>query len=396
MRVAHLHNVRLEAANGIYKAVAGLAMHLPTAGVDVEAWHLDVKAKSIVERKVGTTTIYDLPSYSRGASALRGLPAETRAFIDRRQREIDIVHIHSVFLPNNVSVARRLTTVPYVVSPHGGYGEPVLRGSNRIGKAVWLAISERPMLQRAAFIHTVSEAERDEIKARWPELNVRFVPNGVDLPDEPTDALPQTRDFIFLGRLAVDHKGLDRMVRGFAHYVRSLPAGTKPVRLILAGPDHRGGRAALEQLTADERIGEFVQFAGPVFGPEKLALLNNAMAMVHLSRWEGMPIAILEALSMSMPALLTPETNVGAMVERYSAGVVVQDGDDAAAVAKAFATMAQLADGPLAAMRAAARQLIQDNFTWPIIASQQAALYREACGQFKVAGRAAVGVGGTV
>ena len=86
----------------------------------------------------------------------------------------------------------------------------------------------------------MSEAERDALRQRWPALPVRYVPNAVELPDLPDGAPPASADFVFLGRLAIDHKGLDLMLGGFARFARRGGAG----RLVLAGPDWRGCRAA--------------------------------------------------------------------------------------------------------------------------------------------------------
>ena len=149
----------------------------------------------------------------------------------------------------------------------------------------------------------------------------------------------------------------------------------------------------LEQLAVSEGIQEQVHFAGPMFGAEKAALLANAMAFVHTSRWEGMPFAILEAMSMSAPVLLTRETNFGPIVEQYKAGHIISDGDDPKLVAAAFAKLEDATDQSLAAMRMAARRLVEENYTWKIIARKQAALYAEALASPATNGRTPVGVG---
>jgi glycosyltransferase involved in cell wall biosynthesis len=374
VKVAHLHDVRLEAANGIYKTVAGLAAHLPNEGVTVEAWHLDTKATTVSQRQVGATTVFDLPARARGASALRGLPAETKAWIDRRQREVDLVHIHSAFLPNNVWVAKRLTAVPYVVTAHGGYAGPVLAGSNRLGKAIWLTIAERAMLRRAAVVHAVSEGERDEMSARWPELNVRYVPNGVDLPPAPHGVATPTRQFVFMGRLAIDHKGLDRMTRGFAKFVRDDPMAAAGCRLVLVGPDFRGSRAVLERMATDEGIADRVEFTGPLFGAARDERIAGALAFVHTSRWEGLPFSLLEALAAGVPLLVTPQTNIGSDVARYDAGVQVQPDD--ASIASGFTRLASASTEEILRMRLAARRLVEENYTWPLVTRRLAEVYR--------------------
>src|SRR5205823_544127 len=139
-----------------------------------------------------------------------------------------------------------------------------------------------------------------------------FIPNGIDVPDRgrPGHRTSQlsTKRIVFLGRLAIDHKGLDLLMEGYAHLVRD---HGRESQLIIAGPDFRSGRAKLETLAASLLPEQCVQFLGPMFGGEKEALLRSAWVFVHTSRWEGMPSAVLEALAVGCPVVLTAATNLG-------------------------------------------------------------------------------------
>ena len=56
---------------------------------------------------------------------------------------------------------------------------------------------------------------------------------------------------------------------------------------------------------------------------------------MHLSRWEGLPLAVVEAMAAQLPVVVTAATNVGDLVATYGAGWVV-DGDPAAALRSIF------------------------------------------------------------
>jgi glycosyltransferase involved in cell wall biosynthesis len=58
-----------------------------------------------------------------------------------------------------------------------------------------------------------------------------------------------------------------------------------------------------------------VRFKGPLFGPDREALLRSAYVFVNTSRWEWMPFAVLEALAMRCPVLVTPATKLGEHVQ---------------------------------------------------------------------------------
>lgn len=372
MKVVQVSDIRTDIANGVYKTVAGLVMALPRAGVDVEAWHFSSKVTAIGERIVNGVRVFDLPTRGRAQSMLRSLPAVTRQFVLDRQRGVDLVHFHSVFIASNVHTAA-LLKVPYLVTSHGGYSSPVLNGSNKLVKRVWLALCERAYLQRSQAVHAVSEAERDEIKAKWPELNLRYVPNAIDLPALPAESPVVSKDFVFLGRLAIDHKGLDLMLHGFARFAKHV--GSDGYRLILAGPDWRGCRTALERMATELGIADRIVFTGPIFGEDKDKLLAGARAFVHTSRWEGLPFSVLEAMSYGTPVLVTPETNVAHVVNRYKAGLECRG--DAESIAKGFSAFAQATVAEHRGLQRAARRLIEENYTWPVVTGQMVDLYQQ-------------------
>jgi glycosyltransferase involved in cell wall biosynthesis len=153
-----------------------------------------------------------------------------------------------------------------------------------------------------------------------------FAPNAIELPAETVTPVQRMgaspKRMAFLGRLAVDHKGLDVLLEGYARYVKS--SGAADSELIIAGPDFRSGRVQLQALTESLLPDGSVRFPGPLFGDDKDALLRSARVFVHTSRWEGMPFAVLEALATGCPVLLTPATNLGDVVQEYGAGVVVE------------------------------------------------------------------------
>jgi glycosyltransferase involved in cell wall biosynthesis len=113
---------------------------------------------------------------------------------------------------------------------------------------------------------------------------------------------------------------------------------------------------------------------GPIVGDKKEALLRSAWVFVHTSRWEGMPVAVLEALGAGCPVVLTAATGLGEFVEEYGAGVVVEG--SAPAIQEGLRTVLEASPGRYQAMRAAALRLASERFTWTAVAQQMAAAYR--------------------
>lgn len=360
--------------SGVDRTVAGLVRHLEVYGILPEVWHVDTSHRSVTERQADGVKVVELPARGRAASALLGLPDATRRFVRERRDEVDVLHLHSVFIPANVWLAR-LAQRPYVLTPHGGYGPRVLAGHNRAAKAVWMRVREREYVHHASLLHAVSPDEVDQLRSTFGPHPSVFVPNAIDLPSVATAPNERTkgprRRVLFLGRLAVEHKGLDILLEGVA---RCTQGGLAPeIELLIAGPDFRSGQAELEAMAAS-LIPADVRFLGPVFGDEKDALLRSAYVFAHTSRWEGMPYAVLEALAAGCPVLLTHATNLGGFVEDFEAGVVVEE--TAQGVADGLRRVLEMPPERYAKMCRAARRLASERFNWSMVAEHMSAAYR--------------------
>jgi glycosyltransferase involved in cell wall biosynthesis len=82
------------------------------------------------------------------------------------------------------------------------------------------------------------------------------------------------------------------------------------IKLMLIGPDWKGGRKTLEKLVDDLGLHDHVVFYGAKYGLEKYQLYSMSSAFILTSRTEGMPTAVLEAMAFGLPCIVTPETNV--------------------------------------------------------------------------------------
>ena len=154
--------------------------------------------------------------------------------------------------------------------------------------------------------------------ARFVEANSLIAPMGVGAI-EPRRPRPSSPKPLFralaLGRL-VPIKGLHLAIEAVA----SLPN----VRLTIAG---EGPERARLEAHARRRAPGQVEFAGPVFGAEKQALLASSDALVVPStnegtRCEGMPVVILEAMGAGLPVIATATGGIGEVVAHRDNGLL--------------------------------------------------------------------------
>lgn len=238
-----------------------------------------------------------------------------------------VVHTHAIYLWPLWAAARRAydAGVPYVVSPRGMLEKELVERKSLLWKAALIGFIEKQTLERAAAIHVTSRREADAATAFGFALPPMYeIPNGVDFDradgvvSEAIEATIAAGPYaLFLGRINWK-KGLDRLIRALAH--------APGVRLVLAGNDEEGYRAALDRLAAEVGVAERITYTGPVDGADKARLLKSARLLVLASYSENFGNVVLEAMAASTPVIVTPEVGVADLVRESGTGLVV-DGE---------------------------------------------------------------------
>jgi glycosyltransferase involved in cell wall biosynthesis len=251
------------------------------------------------------------------------------------QVEPDVVHLHSskAGLGRVVLRGRR----PTIFQPHAWSHLAVRRPASD-----GLRQLERVAARWADAIVCCSDEERATAAAGGIDGHFHVVRNAVDLHRfEPGDRVAARARLgigdepvaLCVGRLS-HQKGQDVLLRTWRGVVGALPQA----RLVLVGdgPD----RAALE---ADAAAG--VIFAGAREDVSDWLAASDVFTL--LSRYEGMSLAVLEAMAMARPVVVTAVQGMAEVVGEGpgAGGAVVAVGDELAAGA---ALIARLADPDLA------------------------------------------------
>jgi glycosyltransferase involved in cell wall biosynthesis len=338
-------------------------------GHDVELWHVGdwtppLDAETADRLRIAGVRFRRLTSAWPRGRPLPRVEAPSGA-------PVDLLHLHSVFVPANAAVARRWAG-PVVLSPHGGY-DPVSLSRSVLRKHVYSALYERRLVRRADTVVALTEIEVGQVRDFAGAVRTAVVPNGV-APRPAGDRVGLRRRLgipldarlaVFVGRLDVRHKGLDRLVRA--------AAAAPSWRLLVVGPDHRGGREELLRLLAGSVAEGRVELAGEVPPADLPGVHAAADLFVLPSRWEGLPMSLLEALGAGVPALVSPEVDRLVPVRARGAGWVSAP-DDLGVMLEALAT-APAAEWSRRA--AAARDLARD-YDWDAVARAHEEVYDAA------------------
>ncbi|MFO1456171.1 MAG: glycosyltransferase [Steroidobacteraceae bacterium] len=253
-----------------------------------------------------------------------------------RDGQYDVVHGHnwSVFLETGIaaSLARvrcALHTIhgPYPVAGTGAV-DPLKRACRH-----WL---ERRFARPFHRVVCVSEAIRAYIPGTVgiSDDRLAMIHNGI--ADGPPCEPRQGRDVVFVtvGRLdAVKNHGL--MLRALAR----LQDGSLPVRLLIVGDGAE--RPRLEALCTQLGIGSRVDFLG--FRDDIDEILARADVFLLSSRYEGISIALLEAMRAGLPSIATRVGGIPETVRDGMTGLIVES-DDVEAYSRAMKCLAGSAD----------------------------------------------------
>ena len=303
-----------------------------------------------------------------------------------RGGRFDVVHAHGLKPALLARAVAPFFGVPVAYTPHGFvYRFQHLRPRRTSGvRAALILGAERLLRGRLAALIAVSAEEQRAASEDGvaPAERVFLVENGVapELDAAPDPVLVAFReDGPLFGIVAGlrDQKGLPtlldalELLAGRQRAVRFAIVGNGPLEPMVRG------RVQAEPLAATTIL---LPFAGRV--EPYLAALD---AFVLPSYWEGMPIALLEAAAMGLPAVASAVNGTVEVVEEGRTGLLVPS-HDPAALAEAIDRLA--GDASLRAeMGRAAREQAAARFSADRMISETEAVLTRAAGARRSSGR---------
>ena len=283
----------------------------------------------------------------------------------------DLVHQHGLWLDSqwaSLHWQRRLGGA-VVISPHGMLDPWALRNSAWKKRMVG-ALFANESLRRAGCIHALCRSEAESIRACGLKNPIAVIPNGVDLPDWNGQHTSGTepKKLLYLGRIH-PKKGLKELIEAWA-----LRDGSwrKEWRLVVAGWDDGGHEPGLKALAKELGMADSIEFAGPLFGSEKDAMLRSVKAFVLPSFSEGLPMSVLEAWAYGLPVLMTPFCN---LEEGFQVGAAMRMEPTKKSISDTLRGLCATSAVELCEMGMRGRSLVVERFTWPGIAERMHKVY---------------------
>lgn len=238
----------------------------------------------------------------------------------RHRRDFDVVHVHLARDLVTLPIARLAVAlgIPVVTQTHG-----MILDRHDLAAQIVDTVLTRPVFAAASVSLFLTEQERNQLTAVGRgRAELISLPNGVPMradrgttsEDRPA-AIPEV---LFLARL----HPRKRAVLFVEAAIALLDAGA-PATFAVVGPDEGDG-PAVRALIADSGHRESLRWEGALPQEQTISRMSRADIFVLPSVDEPFPVAVLEAMSIGLPVVVTTSCGVAARLRESMSGVVVE------------------------------------------------------------------------
>jgi glycosyltransferase involved in cell wall biosynthesis len=323
---------------GIETHIQEVGPRLVARGHAVEVLTTDPSGDLPVEEEVGGMRVQRVPAWPKDLDFY--LAPGIYAAI--RRGSWDIIHFqgYSTFVAPVGLLAALRRDLPFVLTFHSGGHSSRLRNAVRSTQHALL----RPLMARAARLIGVSEFEADFFSAtmRVPRERFAVIPNGAAMP-APSRGVTVDPHLIVSGGRLERYKGHHRAIAALPELIRRVPDAR--LHVVGTGPYEGELRALVRTLGLEDRV---TIAAIPGSERQKMAdLLASAGLFVLFSEYEAHPVAVVEALSLRRPVLVSDTSGLGELAAKGQCRAIPRDAgpsEVAAAIAEELETRREIPD----------------------------------------------------
>lgn len=286
-----------------------------------------------------------------------------------RREKFDVIHAHGKGAGVYARGVSFLTGVPCVHTPHGVHVGQYGSMAHFLYR-VYENVSARWVVDHVIF---VSPEERDVAQRErlWSRVPSSVIANGVE--DADTNLLPGLRSETRV-RLSVEEGQMVVVTLSRFDYPKNMHEAYEVAKSLpdclfvwIGDGDDRG---ELERKARSDKV-ENLRFLGKLDDPSPY--LAAADIYFSTSRWEGLPLAVLEAMAMGAPVVASDVAGHREVVGESGAGLLYPLGDSA----QAAQALQRLSDDVALRQRlgAPARQVQQETYSAQRMAEAVCELY---------------------
>jgi len=207
--------------------------------------------------------------------------------------------------------------IPYIIIPRSALTETAMNNHARIKKIIAHKLIYNHHISNASALHLLTEGEAKSTLKHFCKRSV-IIPNGISTPSCYKKSF--SKDVIkvsYIGRIAANQKGLDLLFDAILKMKEFLISNN--FELHIYGPENQD-YSMLKTMAGKMSIESLVTFHEQVFGKKKEDVLLDTDVFIMTSRFEGLPMGLIEALSYGVPCAVTDGTYLDKEISEYNAG----------------------------------------------------------------------------
>lgn len=282
--------------------------------------------------KIEGRTIAVGPSFGKYRLNLR-----LKTWLRQHAHEFDAIVVHGIWQYHGYavrSVARKLN-IPYFTFIHGAL-DPWFRKEYPVKhlkkRLYWSLVEHRNLRVAKAALFTCEEEKALAGKSfQFSAISQAVVDIGIARPEERVTQtlaafysafplLSGKRCILLMGRIH-SKKGLDLLIEAFAQ----VSAQDSLLHLVIAGPDEDGTKARYVAQAEGLGIDHRITWTGMLTGDMRWGAYHAAEVFCLPSHSENFGLVVAEALSRSVPVLISNKVNIWREIASANAGFVAED-----------------------------------------------------------------------
>jgi glycosyltransferase involved in cell wall biosynthesis len=238
-----------------------------------------------------------------------------------RKKRISVLHSHGKGAGLYSRLMAAVTALPCVHTFHG-----VHMGVYSQSKKALYCLLERMLSLVTRIGIAVSQGEAEQIVAAklMPARKLRIIENGVTIPEFSDEVHEPPYSIISISRFDIQKNS--EFIIDILFALRDQKR-LEEFCFIVVGIG--SSKSHIESLAKQNGFEHNLHCVGATLEPARY--FRGALAYLSTSRWEGMPLAVLEAMAHGLPTVVTDVVGNRDVVENEKTGFLYQEGDAMAA-----------------------------------------------------------------
>ena len=204
--------------------------------------------------------------------------------------------------------------IPYIIIPHGCLVKRA-QNSKKIKKMFANIVLFNGFINNSLAIQYLNT---DEMKNSVFKNHKYIISgNGIQVTEEKNNYV--NKDFIYIGRYDYKIKGLDLIIKTIKENKKWFINNKVVVQLY--GRNCGNSFETIKKMIYKNGIENIMILNNAIYNDQKRQVLLNSYAFIQVSRHEGQPMGIMEALSYGLPCIVTYGTSFGNYVNENNCGI---------------------------------------------------------------------------